>query len=54
MQPWKILCVLCILVREIGHFRYLPVSRREQNEVNDLKSTSRLKTTNRDSTNLNP
>ncbi len=31
----------------------LPVSRREQNEVDDFsKSTSRLKSTNRDSSNL--
>ncbi len=34
------------------HFRYFAVSRREQNEVDDFsKSTSRLKSTNRDSSN---
>ncbi len=32
------------------HFRYFAISRREQNEVDDFsKSTSRLKSTNRDS-----
>ncbi len=35
------------------HFRYFSVSRREQNEVDDFsKSTSRLKSTNRDSSNV--
>ncbi len=35
------------------HFRYFVVSRRQQNEVDDFsKSTSRLKSRNRDSSNL--